>query len=494
MRSLLFATAAVVLLQAGAASAAPLTPKARAQMIASVDELAPTIGDTAQQIWGWAEMGYLEVRSSALLQSQLTKAGFKVEAGVAGEPTGFIARFSNGPGPVIAILGEFDALPGLSQQATPERKSAGLPAGHGCGHNLFGAGSMGAAIAVKQWMVANNIKGELRFYGTPAEESGGGKVYMARAGLFDDVDVTVHWHAGDQNSAAQNSSTANVSGKFRFHGIASHAAGAPERGRSALDAAEILDVAVNFMREHIPDRTRIHNVITRGGLAPNVVPDFAEDYYYVRQNDPKVVSSVLERIKKAAQGAAMATETTVDFELQNGVFATLPNDTLGRVMDRNLRAVGGVKWTPEEAAFAKAISEHLPAAPASQPRLAASEIAPYEVDGQGGLSSTDAGDVTWVTPSVSMRAATWTPGTPSHSWQAAAQSGTSMGAKGAVVAAKTMALTAAELFQSPDVIKAARVEFERRRGPDFKYVPLLGDRAPPLDYRKQAAEGGPSVD
>jgi len=477
------ALAPLVLATGGQAAPAPETQKA--EIVASVDRLAPQISDTALKIWGHAEMGYLETESSKLLQERLRKAGFTVKAGVAEIPTAFVASFKNGEGPVLAILGEFDALPGMAQAATPERKPLNAAAGHACGHNLFGAGSMGAAIAIKEWMQKNNVKGEIRFYGTPAEESGGGKVYMVRAGLFDDVDVTLHWHAGDSNSAGQGVTSANQSGKFRWRGRAAHAAGAPDRGRSALDAAEIHDVIVSFMREHIPDRTRIHNVITSGGGAPNVVPDFAESYYYVRHIDPQVVRSVMERVKRAADGAAHATETEVEFELINGVYGLLPNDTLGKVMDANLRRVGGPQWTEEEKAFAEKITATLPPGAKRPP---ASEVVPYQV-GSEGLASTDVGDVSYVTPTVGLSVATWAPGTPGHSWQAVAASGSSIGVKGAVVAAKTLALTAADLFLSPETLSAAKAELNERRGADFKYDSMAGDRKPPLDYRKAPSRG-----
>ena len=483
MRRLMMAAALAPLVLATGAKAAPTPEVQKAEIVASVDRLAPQISDTALKIWSFAELGYLETQSTTLLQDQLRKAGFKVKAGVAEIPTAFVASFKTGEGPVLAVLGEFDALPGMAQAAAPERKPLNGPAGHACGHNLFGAGSMGAAIAIKQWMQKNSVKGEIRFYGRHAEESGGGKVYLVRAGLFDDVDVTLHWHAGDSNSAGQGVSSANQSGKFRWRGRASHAAGAPDRGRSAVDAAEIHDVIVSFMREHIPDRTRIHHVITSGGSAPNVVPDFAESYYYVRQIDPEVVRSVMGRVKRA--GAAHATETEVEFELVNGVYGTLPNDALGKVMDTNLRRVGGPQWTAEEAAFAEKITATLPAGAKSR---SANEIAPYRV-GDEALSSTDVGDVSYVTPTVGLRVATWAPGTPSHSWQAVAASGSSLGVKGAVVAAKTLALTAADLFLSPETLAAAKAELHERRGADFKYSSMAGDRKPPLDYRKAPSRG-----
>jgi len=479
MRKLILAA---LLAMPSALAAAPLTEAQGAGIIAAVDARAPSIQSAALDIWRFAEVGYQESKSSALLQKQLKDAGFDVKANVAGMPTAFIATFRNGAGPVIGLLAEFDALPGLSQAAEPDRKPVVAGgAGHGCGHNLFGAASVGAAIAIRSWMQAAGVKGELRLYGTPAEEGGGAKVYMSRAGLFDDAAAVIHWHPDDANSAAQDFAMANISGKFRFRGVAAHAAAAPDKGRSALDALEIMDVAVQFMREHIPDGVRIHNIVTNGGAAPNVVPDFAESYYYVRHKDPEVVRQVLERVKKVAEGIAIATETKVEFELMNGVFALLPNDTLGRVMDRSLRRAGMPSWTPQETAFARGIARTL--GDAAKPLENTSQIPAYSSGGPGG-GSTDVGDVSWVVPTVGLNVATYVPGTAAHSWQAVAAAGTGIGTKGAVVAAKAMALTAGELFTNPGLLDAARVEFDERRGKTFKYKPLIGDRAPPLDYRR----------
>ena len=469
------------------AHAAPLTDAGRTQILKAVDADAPQIQDAALKIWGFAEVGYQEVKSSALLQGQLKTAGFDVKAGIAGEPTAFVASFKNGAGPVIAILAEFDALPGLAQTAEPTK--TGIPgqvAGHGCGHNLFGAASVGAAVAIKEWMVKNNIKGELRVFGTPAEEGGSGKVYLVRDGLFNDVDATLHWHPANVNSAVQGVSMANISGKFRFHGVSAHAAAAPEKGRSALDGVEIMDVATNFLREHIPEKTRIHYVVTAGGTAPNVVPDFAEVYYYVRHPDPAVVKDVWARVENAAKGAALATGTTVDTEVTGGVYALLPNDTLGRVMDANLRKVGGITWTPEEIAFAKKIQTSFASAPSID---SVKTIEPYKVELEGGGGSTDVSDISWVTPTVGLGTATFVPGSAGHSWQNVAAAGSSIGVKGAVNAAKTLALTGADLFSNPDVVKKAKAELNERRGPNFAYKAMLGDRPPALDYRKPASAG-----
>lgn len=485
MKRVLLAAAAVIAF-AGAASAEPLSAADRASIKASVDKAGPRLGEVAKEIWNYAEVGYQEHKSSALLQSELKKAGFKVDAGVAGMPTAFVASFKTGEGPVIGILAEYDALPGLAQAASPERKPLPGPAGHACGHHVFGAASVQAAISLSQWMKANGVTGEVRVYGSPAEEGGSGKVYLVRAGLFQDVDATLHWHAGDANDASQGVSLANISGKFRFVGASSHASAAPWRGRSALDGVEVMNAAVNMLREHIPDGTRIHYVVTDGGTAPNVVPEKAEAYYYVRHRDPQVVRDVMARVHKAAEGAAMATETKVSFEQTGGVYNMLPNETLARVMDENLRDVGGVVWDAQERAFAEAMAKQLPANNAKLE--SAAQVQPMRIGGEGG-GSTDVSDVSWVTPTVGMRAAVWVPGTPAHSWQAVAAGGTTMATKGGVVAAKSLALTGAALFREPALIEKAKAELEQKRGPGFVYKAMVGDRAPPLDYRaKSGAE------
>jgi len=449
--------------------------------IKDLDTKMTFYGDIAHTIWGYAEMGYQEKQSSALLQSTLKNEGFIVKTGVADIPTAFIAENGSGS-PIIAILGEYDALPGLSQQAVPEKESAGGKAGHACGHHLFGTASTAAAISVKNWLKNNNVKGTIRFYGCPAEEGGSGKVYMTRAGLFNDVDVVLHWHADDENSASPRVALANKSAKFRFHGISAHASGAPEQGRSALDAIEAMDYMVNMMREHIPQEARIHYVITDGGKAPNVVPDFAEVYYYVRHPKRDDVIAIFDRIVKAAEGAALGTGTTMDYEMIGGTHEVLHNFTLQKLMYDNLVKVGGYTYTPEERAFAEKISQTLFT---KKLDVSYSEgVRPYNLDlDPKGSGSTDVGDVSFAVPTVGMRAATWVPGTPSHSWQAVAAGGTSIGTKGMMVAAKTLTLTAIDLFSNLDIIEKAKTEFLKARGEDFKYIPLLGDRAPALDYR-----------
>jgi aminobenzoyl-glutamate utilization protein B len=488
MRRYLLRGVAVLALSAAAqmsANAAELSAQSQAKLIGAVDSYAARMSDVALKIWAMPEMGYLENNTTALLQGELKAAGFTIQTGVAGMPTSFIARTGSNDGPVIAILAEMDSLPGLSNEAVPERKPIpGQNSGHACGHNLFGSGAVAAAIAVKKWMEETGTKGQLRVYGTPAEEGGGGKSYMVSAGLFKDVDATIYWHPADANNASQDKNLANISAKFRFHGIAAHAAAAPERGRSALDAVEVMNVMVNYMREHVPSDVRIHYVITNGGAAPNIVPEFAESYYMVRDPDPRVVADVFDRVKKAAEGAALGTGTKMDFELIGGDYSILPNDVLGRIMDANLRRVGAPQWSADEKAWAekmqKTLGEGVP------PIATAQAIRPYRVNGQK-YASTDSGDVSWVTPLATLNTATWVPGTPAHSWQATAADGMSIGIKGAAVAAKTLALTAAQLLQSPETIAAAKTEFTKSRGPNFSYKPLIGDRKPPLDYRKNSS-------
>ncbi|MGH7477575.1 MAG: amidohydrolase [Longimicrobiales bacterium] len=464
------------------ASLQPLSGQEDAKVFVTqqIDLRAGHLGDVAQRIWEYAEVGYQEERSSALLQEELRQAGFRVESGVAGMPTSFVAEWGAGA-PVVAVLAEFDALPGLSQAAVAERRPVVAEgAGHACGHHLFGTASTAAAIAVKQWLEQSGTAGTIRVYGTPAEEGGSGKVYMVRGGLFDDVDVALSWHPGDGNDAGPSTNLANKNAKFRFRGVSAHAAAAPERGRSALDGVEALNHMVNLLREHVPQTTRIHYVITDGGRAPNVVPEQAEVWYYVRSPDPVVLEDVWQRLLAAAEGAARGTGTSVEHEIIGGVYSELPNETLARVADANLRRVGGVRYSADERAFAEQLQATLPAA---APALAtAEEVRPFEFHTT--MASTDAGDVSWVAPYTSFSAATWVPGTPAHSWQAVAAGGTSIGAKGMLVAAKTLGMTAVDLFTQPALIAAARAEFERRRPADFVYRPLLGDRAPALDYRR----------
>jgi aminobenzoyl-glutamate utilization protein B len=449
------------------------------EIIDFVDARYEQTASLARNLWEFAEVGYQEAQSSALISETLAAEGFRIRSGVADIPTAFIATYGT-KGPVIAILAEYDALPGITQDDVPTRSPIeGKPAGQACGHNLFGAGSVGAAIAVKHWLDESKTPGTIRLYGTPAEEGGSGKVYLVRAGLFDDVDVVIHWHADDANWAGARGSLANRSAKFRFRGLSAHAAGAPEKARSALDGVEAFNYMVNLMREHVPQETRIHYVITSGGSAPNVVPDFAEVFYYLRHPDAEVLKKLWVRLEQAALGAAQGTGVKVDWEIIHGNHALLINETLARMMDEKLHQVGGIEYDETEEAFAGELFKTIVD---PEYELGSQErIQRYEV--RLGFGSTDVGDVSINVPTVGLRVATWVPGTSSHSWQAVAASGMSIGFKGAQVAAKTMALAAIELFENDELRAEARAEFEQRRGEDFVYEALLGDREPPLDYR-----------
>ena len=432
----------------------------------------------ALNIWDYAEVGFKETKSSVLLQNTLKDNGFKVDIGVAGMPTAFVATYGSGS-PVIAILAEYDALPGLSQEnLSAKTPIANKNSGHGCGHNLFGTGSVAAGIAIKKLIGEGKIKGTVKVFGSPAEEGGDGKVYMVREGLFNDVDVVLHWHPDEHNTVTYTSSLAIKTAKFRFNGISAHASAAPDKGRSALDAVEAMNYMVNMMREHIPQESRIHYVITNGGKAPNVVPDFAEVFYYVRHPLKDITVSLFERLVNAAKGAALGTDTKMEYEIISGSHDLLINKTLAADMQSNLEKVGGVVYTDEEIKFAKNLqATFLGQVPDID---SAAFIMPLYIEKNQG--STDVGDVSYVVPTVGLETATWVPGTSAHSWQAVACSGMDIGIKGMMVAAKTMAFTAIDLFLNPALIIKAKEEFKVVKG-DYKYKALLGDRKPALNYR-----------
>ncbi|MCX6264114.1 MAG: peptidase dimerization domain-containing protein, partial [Bacteroidetes bacterium] len=332
---------------------------------------------------------------------------------------------------------------------------------------------------LKQWMASGQLKGTLRLYGCPAEEGGSGKVYLVREGFFKDVDVAIHWHPSDKNQVTMMSALANTSAKFRFYGTSSHASMAPEKGRSALDGVEAMDYMANMMREHIPQETRIHYVITQGGKAPNVVPDFSEVFYYVRHPKRELVQSIFERLVKTAEGAAKGTETKMDYEIIGGTHDLLINTSLAKMMQQNLELTGGVKYSAAETSFAQQLATSFNNPP---PLSTAADIIPLQTFINAGGGSTDVGDVSYAGPTVGLESATWVPGTSAHSWQAVACNGTGIGMKGMMVAAKTMALTAIDLFTNPAYIQQAKEEHRKQVG-NYQYKALLGTRNPALNYR-----------
>ncbi len=428
-------------------------------------------------IWTYAETGLEESKSAKELMDLLRANGFAIEAGVSGMPTAFVASYGSGR-PIIGILAEYDALPGLSQDAVAERKErAGAAAGHGCGHSVFGTASTAAAIAVRKAMESGGARGTIRLYGTPAEETGIGKTYMLRDGLFRDADVILAWHAADRTASSYSYTKANVSVKFRFSGLPAHASASPHQGRSALDAVELMSSGVNFMREHVKQDARIHYVITNGGGQPNVVPPEAEVWYYIRADKHLDVEEYYEWVKEIADGAARMTRTKLTaVQVDADMHEVLPNRTLSEVIQRNLEQVGAPKFTEEEKAFARKTQ-----APLGRPldRALSETVEPLGDMPDQGVASTDVGDISWFVPVGQLTAATHTFGAPGHSWQIVACTGTTIGEKGMMVAAKALAGTAIDLYGAPDLIAGAKRDFKSVRDP-LKYVTLIpeGQKAP----------------
>lgn len=459
-----------------ATPAAQTDPKTFA--LSWIDANASTLNRVNRNIWGWAETGLEETKSSNELQDLLRANGFAVESGVADMPTAFVASFGSGK-PVIGILAEFDALPGLSQDASPERTTrAGAAAGHGCGHSVFGTGSTGAAIAIKQALAAGTIKGTVKLFGTPAEETGIGKTYMLRAGSFKDIDTILAWHAGDNTGASWDFSKAMVSVKFRFEGLASHASVSPHMGRSALDAVELMSVGVNYMREHVKEDTRIHYVITNGGGQPNVVPPSAEVWYYLRANKHTDVEASFEWLQEIARAAAaMSRSKLVETRVDADMHEVLPNRTLVELIQKNLELVGPPVFDEREKAFARATQKDLKPPP---DKALADALVPLPAGPpQQGTHSTDVGDLTWFFPVGQLEAATYTYGAPGHSWQIVACTGMSIGEKGMMVAAKALAGSAIDLYRSPELIQRAREDHKKMMVAQ-KYSTLIpaGQKAP----------------
>jgi aminobenzoyl-glutamate utilization protein B len=455
-----------------ALAASPSATKRAA--VASVDRHAADLTNLSDQIWGFAETALREHRSSKALADYAEQQGFTVTRDVSGMPTAFVASFGSGK-PVIGIMGEYDALPGVSQKAQSEKSPlVEGGAGHGCGHNLFGAASLGAALAIKEQIAAGKLKGTIKFFGTPAEEAVGGKTYMARDGVFNDVDVMFAWHPGDETRADMVSSQAMVDLMVRFHGKAAHAAGDPWNGRSAVDGVEAFTHGVNMMREHMKTSSRVHYVITDGGDVPNVVPEHGAVWIWARDWKRTEVESLLARLRKMAEGAALMTETTVDVKVQAGSWEVLIMESGAKLLDANLRWVGAPKYTAAEQDFARTIQR------ATDVPAVGMDDAIQALDGQeeeGG--STDVGDVSWIVPTLNLTVATSPKAAPWHAWPVVATGGMSIGHKGMIVASKTLAATMVDLYERPQAVREVRAEFERKRG-DVVFKAYLPEGPPPL--------------
>lgn len=448
--------------------------------VQEVTQLEPQLKAVNQAIWEFAEVGLEERRSSALLVEKLKAAGFEVQTGLSHMPTSFVASYGSGK-PIIGILAEYDALPNLSQQVAPDRIAVteGAP-GHGCGHSGLGTAALGAAMAVKAAMEKHKLPGTIRLYGTPAEETLIGKVYMLLDGHFKDLDACLHWHPASVNNVWVMSSKAAVSAKFSFAGIAAHASGSPSSGRSALDAVELMNVGVNYMREHVKEDARIHYVVTNGGGAPNVVPAKAESWYYVRANSHEDVEKYFAWVCDIAEGAAKMTRTKVKIHVDTDCHEIVGNRPLAELLHRNLTAVGAPKFTDDEKTFARKVQQSLIDEFGSKFPLAINEsVEPLSFGDEPNKGSTDVGDVSWFVPTCGLRVACFAADSPGHSWQNVACIGSSIGEKGTITAAKVLAVSALDLFEKPDVLAAVHEDFAKRMEAK-KYTSLIpkGQKAP----------------
>jgi aminobenzoyl-glutamate utilization protein B len=431
-----------------------------------IDSNTTVFRDAALSIHSYAETALKEYKSSALLSEILEKNGFTIERGVAGIPTAFVATYGSGS-PVIGILAEYDALPGLSQKAGATEKVQLVKdaPGHGCGHNIFGAASIEAAVAVSKIIEKEGLRGTIKLFGCPAEETVIGKVYMARAGVFDGLDVCLNWHPGSSNDAGYKSSLAMNNFEVIFRGQTAHAAINPSSGKSALDAVELMDVGVNFLREHIGEKARIHYVIKNGGMAPNIVPDYASVWYYVRDVNREGVEEIYSRVLKCAEGAALMTGTTYEIKFNTGVYNYLPNRILSGVVENNLKNIGPISYTEEEENFAKSVQKSMGVNEAGYSTV----IAPLPDSISVSSGSSDAADVSWIVPlSGELNIAVIPNGIPGHSWGVVSCSGTETALKGMDIAAKVLSASFIDLLLDKSIVEKARIEFNEKTK-DKKY-------------------------
>ncbi len=460
-----------------------------------LDSRKSELESIAKEVWEASEIGFQEHKSAKVQADYLEANGFKVTRNAAGIPTAFVAEWGSGR-PYIGYLGEFDALAGVSQEISAERKprASGGP-GHGCGHNVLGTAALGAALALKESLQSSGESGTVRYYGCPAEELLAGKVYMAREGLFSDLDAAITWHGSSMNGVRLGSGNAMNSAKFHFYGKTAHAAGDPHNGRSALDAVELMNVGANYLREHVITTARIHYVITEGGGQPNVVPAEAEVWYFVRAPHRSEVDEIYARLLDVAKGASLMTGTTFEENFLTGCYEVLLNESLADVMWKCLQIVGPPEFDQEDLDFAAKLREtfdkksvesmmrnpEFQEFPELRTQVVNTTLVPPRGKGRSGGGSTDVGDVSWIVPTVQMSAATVPLGCPGHSWQNCASSGSSIGLKGMLVAAKTMALCGLELVKHPEEIAKAKMEFDEKTKDSPYQCPFPDGREFPLN-------------
>lgn len=445
-------------------------------IVENINTQAASLISISDKIWAAEETAFNEHTSAKLLADYAEANGFKVERGVAEMPTAFVATYGSGS-PVIGILGEFDALPGLSQKTVPLKDPLheGQP-GHGCGHNLFGTASLGAAVSIKQMIEQGKLKGTIKFFGTPAEEKFFGKLWMIRAGLFNGVDVVMDWHPGAETKAAVQTGLALVDFIVEFNGQAAHASADPWNGRSASDALELYTSGINYLREHIKPSVRIHYHIQDGGQVVNVVPDYSRLWVRVRDVKRDGMAEVYERVKKMAEGAAIMANVDYKISLVSGIYEVLVNRTGADYVTKNLALLGPMTYTDEEVAFAKKIQEST-----GKPQVGLhTKVEPLEeTNPNAGGGSTDVGDVSWVVPTIRLSVATAPIGTPWHSWAVVACGGMSIGHKGMLHASKTLAMTMVDLYEDPKKVEAVKAEYTKGKG-DHVYKGLIPDGPPPV--------------
>lgn len=457
------------------------TDELRQALVGRLDAMAPELIAMNQDLWGWAEVGLEERRSSARLADALEKGGFRVRRGVSGMPTAFVAEYGSGK-PVIGLLAEYDALPELSQEAVGERKPApGRTSGHGCGHCAFGSAIVGAALAVRDVYDRHGLKGTVRVYGTPAEETLIGKVYMALDGRFKDLDACLHWHPSPKNRVSYESSKAAISAKFTFTGLAAHASSSPHQGRSALDGVELMNIGTNYMREHLRETSRVHYVVTSGGGQPNVVPTSAQVWYYIRANAHTDLEQQFDWLTDIAEAAAKMSRTKVAVQIETDCHEIIPNLPISRLLQRHMEQVGPPRFTDSDRALARQLQAELRGQAGFSEKSPLNEtiekLPEQPAPASGG--STDVGDVSWQVPTGGFNAACFAAGSPGHSWQNVAAVGSPIGHKGMLLAAKVLALSTVDLLQDEKLLREAREDFQSRTK-DLKYTTRIpkGQKAP----------------